>query len=372
MRVRDLLTMSTGHDKDATGAIRGQEDWAKAILALPVEHAPGTHFAYNSAASYLLSAIVRKVTGTDLRDYLGPRLFAPLGITPGAWEQCPRGISIGGWGLSVTTDAIARFGQLYLQKGVWNGQRLLPEAWVAEATSKQVSNGDPAQENDWTQGYGYQFWRCRNGAYRGDGAFGQFCVVMPEQDAVLAITSGVGDMQAVLNRVWEHLLPALKATAPSEETAAQEALARRLKSLTLAVPKGQSGSPLLARVSGRTCTVEPNELKVERVSFDFRDDGCLLTTRDDKGQHQVACGSGVWKRGTTTLLSGQEPQPVAANGVWTSDDTYVMTLCFTEAPFRLTMTCHFADDRLTLDSTLNVGFGPTTRPQLIGRFAGTQ
>jgi dipeptidyl aminopeptidase/acylaminoacyl peptidase/CubicO group peptidase (beta-lactamase class C family) len=371
MRVRDLLTMSTGHDKDATGAIRGQEDWAKAILALPVEHAPGTHFAYNSAASYLLSAIVHRVTGMDLRDYLEPRLFAPLGITPGLWEKCPRGIRIGGWGLSVTTDAIARFGQLYLQKGMWEGKRLLPEAWIAEATSRQVSNGDPAKPSDWTQGYGYQFWRCRNGAYRGDGAFGQYCIVLPEQDAVVAITSGVGDMQAVLNLVWEHLLPAMRAASPSGESAAQEALTQRLKSLTLAGPQGQFGSPLLSRVSGRTYAVEPNELNVESVSFDFRDDGCLLTTRDDKGEHQVACGGGTWKKGTTTLMGDKEPQPVAANGIWTSDDTYVTTLCFTESPFRLTMTCHFAEDRLTLDSKLNVGFGPTTRPQLVGRFAGT-
>src|SRR5207245_4512453 len=117
--------------------------------------------------------------------------------------------SAGGFGLKLRTEDIAKFGLLYLQKGKWNGKQLVPAAWVEQATSKQVSNGsDPTK--DWDQGYGFQFWRCRHGAFRGDGANGQFCIVMPQQDAVLAITSGVGDMQAVLNAAWDHLLPAMQ------------------------------------------------------------------------------------------------------------------------------------------------------------------
>src|SRR5438309_10018930 len=223
MRVRHLLTMSTGHDKDATGPTTSAPDgnWVKAFLALPVEHPPGTHFVYNSAASYMLSAIVQQLTGITLLEYLRPRLFGPLGIEGATWETCPRGINKGGWGLSVKTEDIARFGQLYLQKGQWKGRQLVPESWVAEATSKQISNGT-GETSDWTQGYGYQFWRCRHGAYRGDGAFGQYCLVMPQQDAVLAITSGVGDMQAVLNAVWDHLLPAMQQDALSVSAANEE------------------------------------------------------------------------------------------------------------------------------------------------------
>jgi CubicO group peptidase (beta-lactamase class C family) len=109
--------------------------------------------------------------------------------------------------LKVRTEDIAKFGQLYLQKGNWNGKQLVPVSWVAQATAKQVSNGsDPTK--DWDQGYGFQFWRCRHGAYRGDGANGQFCIVLPEQDAVIAITADTRDMQAELNIVWDKLLPA--------------------------------------------------------------------------------------------------------------------------------------------------------------------
>ncbi|MES2568453.1 MAG: serine hydrolase, partial [Verrucomicrobiota bacterium] len=196
MRVRDLLTMSTGHEAEAK--FTPNEPWVRTFLAQPVPFKPGTHFLYNTPATHLLSAIVRKVTGETVLDYLKPRLFAPLGIENPEWGSSPQGNTLGGWGLKIRTEDIAKFGQLYLQKGAWEGKQLVPASWVAQATSKQVSNGsDPAR--DWDQGYGFQFWRCRHGAYRGDGAHGQFCVVLPEQDAVIAITANTRDLQGVLH-----------------------------------------------------------------------------------------------------------------------------------------------------------------------------
>src|SRR5262249_7139646 len=155
----------------------------RAFLEQPVEYAPGTHFLYNSGASHTVAAIVQKVSGRMVQDYLRPRLFEPLGILETTWETDPRGCNTGGWGPALKTEEIARFGQLYLQQGMWGGRRLLPEGWVEQATARQVSNGDK-KDSDWAQGYGFQFWRCRYGCYRGDGAFGQYCLVMPEQEAV--------------------------------------------------------------------------------------------------------------------------------------------------------------------------------------------
>ena len=210
MRVRDLLTMSTGHQSEPK--FRPDEPWVKTFLAHPVEHKPGAHFLYNSPGTYLCSAIVQKQTGQTVLDYLQPRLFEPLGIEGAEWSTSPQGISTGGWGLFLKTEDIAKFGQLYLQKGQWNGKQLIPASWIEQATAKQVSNGsDPTK--DWDQGYGFQFWRCRHGAFRGDGAFGQFCVVLPEQDAVIAITADTKDMPGELNIVWEKLLPALQKDA---------------------------------------------------------------------------------------------------------------------------------------------------------------
>jgi CubicO group peptidase (beta-lactamase class C family) len=207
MRVRDLLTMSTGHQDEVN--LRTEKDWTKAFLAHPVPHKPGTHFKYNTPATYMQSAIVQKVTGEKVVDYLQSRLFQPLGIVAPKWDESPEGISLGGYGLYLKTEDIAKFGQLLLQKGKWNGKQIVPSQWIEQATSKQVSNGsDPSR--DWDQGYGFQFWRCRHNAFRGDGKDGQFCIVLPDQNAVVAITANTSDMQAELNVVWDKLLPAFR------------------------------------------------------------------------------------------------------------------------------------------------------------------
>jgi CubicO group peptidase (beta-lactamase class C family) len=368
MRVRPLLSLSTGHAEDTTGALhQGGDNWAKTFLSQPVQFEPGTHFLYNSGATYMLSAIVRAVTGMNVLEYLQPRLFEPLGIENPTWQNCPRGINVGGWGLSIKTEDIAQFGQLYLQKGLWHGQRILPEAWVNMASSRQVSNGN-SPDSDWEQGYGFQFWRCRHGAYRGDGAFGQYCVVMPDQDAVLAITSGIQDMQVVLNLVWAHLLPAMRSAPLPEDSAAHGQLDRTLASLALTPQDGQPTSALAASVSGNIYALEPNQQGLATISFDFSQAPSVITARDSYGEHRIACGSGAWASGTTRLSSGN-PQSIAASGAWLAADVYAVQLYYTETPFCYMFTCRFAGDQLTIDMRTNVAFGPTELPQLVGRSA---
>ena len=249
MRIRDLLTMSTGHQTQPT--FNSETPWVKTFLEHPVPHKPGTHFQYNSPATYMCSAIVQKVTGQSVLEYLTPRLLGPLAIETPEWLESPQGVSVGGWGLLLRTEDIAKFGQLYLQRGKWQGKQLVPAEWIEQATSKQVSNGsDPSR--DWDQGYGFQFWRCRHGAYRGDGAFGQFCIVLPEQDAVITITADTKDMQAELNVVWEHLLPAFQDGAlpanPEELSKLKQALSG------LKVPDGHE--PNVLRLPGRSRAAE--------------------------------------------------------------------------------------------------------------------
>jgi CubicO group peptidase (beta-lactamase class C family) len=230
MRVRDLLTMTAGHETEAKFSTNAP--WVQTFLAQPVPHKPGTHFLYNTPGSHMLSAIVRKVTGQTVFDYLKPRLFEPLGIADPEWGSSPQGNTFGGWGLKIRTEDIAKFGQLYLQKGKWNGKQIVPASWVEQATAKQVSNGsDPTK--DWDQGYGFQFWRCRHGAYRGDGANGQFCIVLPEQDAVIAVTADTRDMQAELNVVWDNLLPALHAKRLPADKPGQAKLRETLAGLSV-------------------------------------------------------------------------------------------------------------------------------------------
>jgi hypothetical protein len=371
MKVHHLLSMSTGHDQDSTERTMRAHNPFKGFLSMSVKHVPGTHFVYNSGASYMLAAIVQKLTGQTLLDYLTPRLFEPLGIVGGTWEMHPNGVNFGGWGLKIKTEDIARFGQLYLQKGVWYGQRLLTEDWVAAATSKQVSNGE-IPDSDWSQGYGYQFWRCRHNIYRGDGAFGQYCIVMPDQDAVLAITAGVPDMQAVLNIVWDKLLPALEKKPLISSEVDTIKLENILKTLEISPPKGASNSRLATEVSGKTYTFDSKNYEtLKNIRFDFNKTTCTLTYTllgggKRRGKHQLTCGYGNWQNGTA-LLAANTPQPIVASGIWTTTDTFVMTLCQTETPFITTITCRFEGNQVFYQSKTNVSFGPLEQPQLIGK-----
>ena len=221
MTVRDLLTMSCGHDVEPSFR-NPQQDWVSAFLAHPVVHEPGKFYLYNSLGTYMLSAIVQKVTGEKVVDYLTPRLFEPLHINKPKWEESPQGINAGGWGLYLKTEDLAKMGQLLLQKGEWNGKQLIPAEWVAEMSKKQVESVNPGtrledaaakgmtvETSDWMQGYGYQMWRCRPGCFRADGARGQYIIVVPDKNSVIAITSDVGDLQGELNLVWDRILPIL-------------------------------------------------------------------------------------------------------------------------------------------------------------------
>jgi hypothetical protein len=331
-----------------------------------VPHKPGTHFLYNTSATYMLSAVVQKATGMTVLDYLKPRLFEPLGIEHPTWETSPQGITTGGFGLSIRTEDIAKFGQLYLQKGVWNGKQLVPAEWVAAATTRQTSNGSNP-ESDWDQGYGYQFWRARHGAYRGDGAFGQFCVVMPKQDAVVAITSGVKDMQAVLNLVWDKLLPAMSEAPVATDDEARKKLEVTLAGLTLRPQEG-SGSP--AKAAKKTYTFPANERKLEAITLQSDDKGGAVTVlaRFGGAEQKIECGRGTWTKGRLAYGPLSE-QPAAVSGAWTADDTYTAKICFYETPFIVTLSLKFSGDELLVDSQSNVGFGSTKQPRLVGKAA---
>lgn len=370
MRVRDLLTMSTGNEKEPTQVVVKSDNWVRTFLAQNFAHTPGTQFMYNSAATYMCSAIVQKVTGQNILDYLTPRLFEPLGIAGMHWENCPRGIATGGWGLSIQTEGLAKFGQLLLQKGMWQGKQLIPAAWIDEATRKHIQQpgGDkpdrPKAQNDWLQGYGYQFWRCQGTAFRGDGAFGQFTMVLPEQDAVIVMTSENKNMQGQLDLVWKHLLPTLGETPPrpnvegtgfkvvSPDDPILE-LQQRLKHLKLPLPAGSKTSP---QAKNARFKLAANELGLTELGFEFSDETCTLVA----GTNRIVCGLSGWHRtegafpGTPPrLISGGAPKTtatskIAAHATWTDEQTLQLTLRYYETPHRDTLTCRFEGDKLTV------------------------
>ena len=373
MRVHDLIRMATGHHDEAS-LYSSDEPWTKTFLHHPVPYLPGTHFLYNTPASHMLSAIVQKVTGLTVEEYLAPRLFEPLGINHRVWLKSPQGESIGGFGLSVRTEDIAKFGQMYLQNGRWGDQQLVPAEWVEAATSLQVSNGSNP-ESDWNQGYGYQFWRTRNNSYRGDGAFGQYCLVIPEHDAVIAITSGVGNMQQVLDLVFEKLLPALRAAPLPENEHDHRALTEKLADLEVKLPAGKSTASAAADASGKTYTFSENDRGIETISFDFTSTEKSMTVKTADGENNIPIGSGEWIKSRSSFANGLERNvglqgdvAMAAAGAWSDDDTYSVKICLYETPYYTTMSFRFDGDELVFESEANVAFGDAReREPLDGR-----
>lgn len=365
MKIRHLLTMGTGHAADTTEALHEAEDgnWVKAFLKQPVEHEPGTFFLYNTGATYMLSAVLRQASGQTLLEFLRPRLFEPLGIEHPTWETCPRGIHTGGYGLKITTEDIAKFGQLYLQKGLWYGRRLVEESWIEAAVSKQISNGDGG-DSDWAQGYGYQFWRCRHGVYRGDGAFGQFCIVLPEQDAVIAMTAGTNDLQGVLNGVWDHLLGAF-GPVPAVPDGLSGELERRLRELRLEPPRMERRPDAENRLNGQSYSHEENELGLTSFRMDFNENKASLRIKNKQGEHALELGRGEWGIGRSSL-SGPEER-VAASFTWRNAATLLLTIRRIETPFALSVEVELFEQGIEIRSEINVSFGETKFAPIRGR-----
>ncbi|MFD9510022.1 serine hydrolase domain-containing protein [Streptomyces mirabilis] len=352
MLVRHVAAMASGHLEEtyATSIRRDRDEIVRGFLLFPPDRDPGTVFAYNQPCTYTLAAIIQRVSGQSLTEYLRPRLFDPLGIGETAWLQRPPGRDLGFSGLHATTDAIARLGQFYLQDGVWEGRRLLPSAWIAEATRAHISTADGTQEgaqSDWQQGYGYQFWRSRHGhGYRGDGAYGQYCLVLPEHDAVIATTAATEDMQGLLNLVWRHLLPAFG--AEPLPGAADEGLRRRLAELALPPVEASPGPP--ARGDdwrGAVFAPEDGECPQQRtltgvtVSADADGKGWGVSLAEDDELIELRLGATGW----TVDVGGP---PTAVSGGWTDQDTLRLDVLFLETPHRLTVTCSLPDGTFTV------------------------
>ena len=379
LRVKHLLMMGVGHEKDSTGTITKEQNWVKSFLSLPIVKPPGSAFLYNSGATYMCSAIVQKVTGQKVIDYLRPRLFKPLGIEGMTWETCPRGINTGGWGLSVKTESLAKFGQFYLQKGIWNGRQILPAAWVEEATTFKIQQPPPndtelekaKETSDWLQGYCYQFWRCRHNAFRGDGAFGQFDIVLPDREAVVSITCETSDMQSELNLVWDHLLPAMSDSALAPDASAQEKLRHKLASLGLPLPEGKTDSPLAAKISGKSFKIETNPSGTQSVSLQFQGDQCIFHLTDDKGEYSVQCGLGKWIDGVCNMpgvppkitVGDLLPAKIAASGAWRDENTFAMIWHFYETPHANIAICHFDGDKVKVEFLSSIAQKSSPHPE---------
>lgn len=288
MRVKHILSMNTGHDTDTLGRVAlSDPGWARRFLSLDVEHEPGTYFAYNSTATYMLSAVITKLTGMKLVDYLRTRLFDPLGISGVWWEESPDGVSDGGWGIHVSMEDMLKLGVLYLNKGVFGGRRILPESWVADASSVVSETSDVYETPDWKLGYGYQFWGCRHGGFRADGAYGQFSIVMPEKDAVAVITAETGMTQRILDIFWETIYASMSDRPLPERSCVIDTACAPV--LVPPVIRGSDIAPVMYRLG-------ENQFRLSAFVYEKVGSELILTVVGASGQKiEVVCGAGKWE-----------------------------------------------------------------------------
>ncbi|MFE5294281.1 serine hydrolase domain-containing protein [Isoptericola sp. NPDC056618] len=314
LTVRHLLSMTTGHRTDSLAEAWELEpqDLTKGFLRVPFTDPEGTAHGYDNATTYVLARMVERVTGRGLPELLDDRVFAPMGIGHAEWDRVASGAAFGFHGLHLTTEAVAAFGELLRCGGRWGDRQLVPRGWVEAATAAQVPTTQVegwSENPDVLRGYGYQFWRSRHG-FRGEGSFGQHCLVVPSHDLVIAVTAALsGGGETLLGPLWECLLPGMgdpgldEGARPSDDAA----LAERLRGLSLESVAGSRGGRETATVRvdatpegsalphGTAVTVEPD------------DDGWLL--RLGAGL-DVEVGHGRWRE------SAPLGRPVVARGAW--------------------------------------------------------
>lgn len=379
LTVRDVLCMGCGMDTMPWPS----KDWIREFLATPVNHVPGTTFMYNSTGSTFLGAIVRKLTGLGLHDYLKPRLFDKIGIDAEnlRWITMPDGMEIGGGGLFATTEDNLRLMKLYADGGVWEGERILAEDYVKLATSKQNDSATeravnpPAEDN--FVGYGFQIWMCRpKGVYRADGAMGQFTIVFPERDMLLAITenasgsTGGAMPQKALDTIWEWLdsLPRAETESLPEDPEASAHLARRMQMLALPAPRRSPESPLQEKINGSTYAVtdgyfaladagmvrfmsgEDRPGGAKALSLTFAENACTLTCLvDGKPQSLTAATDGTRLRNE---LPGM-PSIALCSGCWEADNVFRLRLRMVETCNETSVTFTFSGDQAQVETCSN-------------------
>ena len=351
LTVHHLLSMSTGHDQDTIDAMfeatQGHGgDMVETFLSIPPQQPVGSRHVYNNGTTYVLSVLVEEKSGVGLLDYLRPRLLDPLGIDEATWDTDEAGHAYGLTGLHLQTEAVAAFGQLLLQDGVWQGARVLPEGWVTLATRSHIDNDlDPAGDIDWRQGYGYQYWMHRHG-YRGDGAFGQFCALVPDQELVIATTAASPDMQGVLDVLWERLLPGLSEAGLSDaetETDDERRLRARLGSLALPAVSVPAGVHAPGTASFTVQDVSPLAPFGHGTRITVEQDGTMVAVETGSASYRISCRADAWAETVLPLLgdpsSGERPTPVVARGGWCTSNEFVADIVLVETPHRIRLSC---------------------------------
>ncbi len=378
LTVHDVLCMGCGMDEMPMAT----EHWIRDFLHTPVNHTPGTTYMYNSVGSSILSAIIVKKTGMSMHEYLKPRLYDKIGIFSDnhRWMKMPDGCEVGGGGLFATTEDNLRLMKLYADGGVWEGERILDDEYVKRATTLQNESATEAKNNPLAKdnfvGYGYQIWMCRpNGVYRADGAMGQFTIVVPDKDMIIAITenaSGAHWAQTTLDVMWEFLERIENHPAKEENTEKSECLKNRMGRLALPNPKCAPYSPIAANIEGRQWRVVDGDFYMEDVGvaqhmsgcelpqpidvfcFHFTSDEIVMDWENREEKERLVIATDGSRRHNT--LPGRLISQVLLSGAWISENKLEVKARYIETCKEETLLFTFEEKKLKItNSTMEFG-----------------
>lgn len=378
LTVHDVLCMGCGMDEMPMAT----EHWIRDFLHTPVNHTPGTTYMYNSVGSSILSAIIVKKTGMSMHEYLKPRLYDKIGIFSDnhRWMKMPDGCEVGGGGLFATTEDNLRLMKLYADGGVWEGERILDDEYVKRATTLQNESATEAKNNPLAKdnfvGYGYQIWMCRpNGVYRADGAMGQFTIVVPDKDMIIAITenaSGAHWAQTTLDVMWEFLERIENHPAKEENTEKSECLKNRMGRLALPNPKCAPYSPIAANIEGRQWRVIDGDFYMEDVGvaqhmsgcelpqpidvfcFHFTSDEIVMDWENREEKERLVIATDGSRRHNT--LPGRLISQVLLSGAWISENKLEVKARYIETCKEETLLFMFEEKKLKItNSTMEFG-----------------
>lgn len=367
MRVEDLLTMRSGMAVD-WGMRERETEWVRRLLEGRMVARPGELFAYDSMNTYLLSAIVGRATGEKMMDYLRERLFGPLGIEEAVWEESPEGVTCGGWGLYLRTESLAKIGQLMLNGGVWDGRRIVSEGWIGEMMRVHVER----------EGYGYQMWRCeREGVMRGDGAHGQFMIVMPGEDMVVVITQCCNALEPGVRErrlLFERLVPALSDSA-IEDRGMAEKLRMREREYALPMAEGRATGAGEMGMMGRRMRLGENKLGWREMRVWQEGGELMVGVETERGERAtMRCGNGEWReakvgthfppnsRGGVKGAFSNFEKPFTAWGSygWRGESQLVVKVVFADWMSSMEMEVDMGEERPRVEVRLNIDTKPFT------------
>lgn len=361
MTVKDLLTMRTVH-KSSVDTSKGR--WVHSFLNTHPSHPSGTTFAYDTTGTHMVCAIIQKLSGQTLEEYLRKRLFDKIGIGPVYWEKCDQGINLGGSGIWCTTEDMARFGQLYLQDGVWNGERIFPEGWVEESFTPHADNSNANFTLDGCHGYGYYFWKTRYG-WCAFGMGGQLIVIVPEKELVFACTANTMELkdgqQLILDSLWETIYPALSDDSLEENPSVWDRLKETCRNAQLLGTEVKRSS-WESRLSGRRIVLDEGFRGVTEIEFRFRQEEGELLLINGQQEQVIPFGLNGFRK-SVDIFTGMDAY---AKLKWTDEDRCVLHVEVPNQVQRHIFYCAFSPEAVTVQlkstggmwkDTLNGYFG---------------